>query len=737
MINALEKIIHKFESEQSKDIRSRVVRLVLIGSILTFAALSIISFLGLFTTWKILEFRSEDLTESTADYIEDFAEEQAVQHVQGVANIKSKQINRSLTNIAYDVEFITDTMNEILSNPQNYSSRPLSNAREKAIYAKEPYIFYSKHLLDSGISESVRKEVELESNIADCLLSISDFYNNNDSSLIFCSKNEFLIGIGMSLAEDKPIEWLAGDSLKEMDLLQRPWYLKAKKEDKLIFTDLFLGSDGDLNITCAKPYYAGDEFAGVACVGLNLKTMSVVSTEMLDKNQHRSTDIDFILDNKGEIVVSTATEGKLIAGTTDFATDFPELTEEMKAGKTGISVLNIDGEEYYIAYTPIEITSWSFASLLKKEDIISSVKMLKADVSSQMSVFQISLSRLLWSLFIISSAILLILLLILFRFGIKSSDKFVKPIQELTAGVKDIASGDFDKKLDIRTGDEIESLAVCFNTMTDELKTYIENLTKATADKERIATELNVATNIQISMLPRDFDFNRDDFEIYATMNAAKEVGGDFYDFYLLDEKHLVITIADVSGKGVPAALFMANSKTILKNFAMTMSSPDDFAAVMALANNQLCQGNDEMMFVTVFMGMLDLETGRFIYVNGGHNPPMVYHKATDKFEYMEVKQNIVLGMMDGMDFEQQEIQLESGDMLYLYTDGVTEAMDIDNNQYGEERLSECLNKVNKKAALSEILQNVRDDLSKHVGEAEQSDDITMLGLRYHNKSLQ
>ena len=730
MIKALEKIIHKFESEQSKDIRSRVVRLVLIGSILTFAALSIISFLGLFTTWKILEFRSEDLTESTADYIEDFAEEQAILHVQGVATIKSKQINRSLMNIADDVEFITDTMNEIMSNPQNYSSRPLSNAREKAIYAKEPYIFYSKHLLDSGITETVRKDVELESNIADCLLSISDFYNNNDSSLIFCSKNEFLIGIGMSLSEDKPIEWLAGDSIKEMDLLQRPWYLKAKKEDKLIFTDLFLGSDGDLNITCAKPYYTGDEFAGVACVGLNLKTMSVMSTEMLDKNQHRSTDIDFILDNKGEIVVSTATEGKLIAGTTDFATDFPELAEEMKAGKAGISVLNIDGEEYYIAYAPIEITSWSFASLSKKEDIISSVKMLKTDVSSQMSEFQFGLSRLLWPLFIISSAILLILLLILFRFGIKSSDKFVKPIQELTVGVKDIASGDFDKKLDIRTGDEIESLAVCFNTMTDELKTYMENLTKATADKERIATELKVATKIQLSMLPHNFDFNREDFEVYATMHAAKAVGGDFYDFYLLDENHLMITIADVSGKGVSAALFMSRSKTILKNFATMMTNPDDLASVMTLSNNQLCQGNDEMMFVTVFMGMLDLQSGKFIFVNGGHNPPMVYHKSIDKFEYLKVKENIVLGMMDDMDFEQQEIQLETGDILYLYTDGVTEAMDIDNKQYGEERLSEYLNKINKKAALEEILQKVKEDVADHVGEAEQSDDITMLAVK-------
>ena len=731
MINALEKIIHKFESEQSKDIRSRVVRLVLIGSILTFATLSIVSSLGLLTTWKILEFRSEDLTESTADYIEDFAEEQAINHIQGVANIKSKQINQSLMNIANDVQFIADTMNVIISNPQNYNSKSLSDARYKLIYEKEPYIVYSKTLLDNGISEDIRKDIENASNITDCLISLCDFYDNNEASLFICSKNDYLICIDM-LLEDKSAVKISEGFLDNVIVTQRPWYIKAKAEDKLIFTDLYLTSDGALGITCAKPYYKGNEFAGAAGVGLTLNTMSVMSTEMLSKNTHRSTDIDFILDNKGEIVVSTATEGKLIAGTTDFETDFPELTEEMKAGKAGISVLNIGGEEYYIAYAPIEITGWSFASLLKKENIISSVKMLKTDVSTQMNEFQFGLSKLLRLLFIIASAILLILLLILFRFGIKSSDKFVKPIQELTAGVKDIASGDFDKKLDIRTGDEIESLALCFNSMTDELKTYMTNLTKATAEKERIATELNVATNIQISMLPRDFDFNRDDFEIYATMNAAKEVGGDFYDFYLLDENHLVITMADVSGKGVPAALFMANSKTILKNFAMTMSSPDDFAAVMALANNQLCQGNDEMMFVTVFMGMLDLETGKFIYVNGGHNPPMVYHKATDKFEYMEVKQNIVLGMMDGMDFEQQEIQLESGDMLYLYTDGVTEAMDIDNNQYGEQRLSECLNGVDKSADLPTILQNVRDDLSKHVGEAAQSDDITMLGLRYH-----
>lgn len=178
--------------------------------------------------------------------------------------------------------------------------------------------------------------------------------------------------------------------------------------------------------------------------------------------------------------------------------------------------------------------------------------------------------------------------------------------------------------------------------MTTELQTYIKNLEQITAEKERIATELNVATNIQKNMLPCIFPPypDRKDFDIYAVMYPAKEVGGDFYDFYLLDENHLVITIADVSDKGIPAAMFMVITKTILKNFVMSMTSPDDFSAVVQCANRQLCENNEEMMFVTVFMGMLDLKTGKFIYVNAGHTPPMIRHKRKDDstFEYLPVE---------------------------------------------------------------------------------------------------
>ena len=304
------------------------------------------------------------------------------------------------------------------------------------------------------------------------------------------------------------------------------------------------------------------------------------------------------------------------------------------------------------------------------------------------------------------------------------------PIKKLTDGVREIASGNLDKKIDIHTGDEIEHLATCFNAMTDELKNYMENLTKITAEKERISTELNVAKDIQLGMLPHNFNFGRADFDIYATTNAAKSVGGDFYDFYLLDENHLVMTVADVSGKGIPASLFMVISKTMLKNFTTFANAPDDYAAVMMNANNQLCQGNEEMMFVTVFFGVLEIDTGKFIYVNGGHNPPIIYHAKNNSCEYLNVNKNFVLGGMEDVPYKQQETTLEHGDLIFTYTDGVNEAMNVDNEEYTSERLLEFMNATDCRADLQTLLAAVKADVAKHVGAAEQSDDITMLALR-------
>ena len=328
------------------------------------------------------------------------------------------------------------------------------------------------------------------------------------------------------------------------------------------------------------------------------------------------------------------------------------------------------------------------------------------------------------------TAALAVLFLMLLLQGNHLRLNLLEPLKKLTEGVREITGGNLDKNLDIQTGDELEKLAGAFNTMTDELQTYMKNLTEVTAERERIATELNVAKDIQRGMLPQDFDFGRSDFEIFATMNAAKEVGGDFYDFYLLDENHLAVTVADVSGKGIPASLFMVISKTVLKNFATFATNPDDYAAVLSCANNQLCQGNEEMMFVTVFFGVLEIDSGRFIYVNGGHNPPVIYRRAENRCEFLSVQKNFVLGGMEDVPYVQQETKLERGDLIFAYTDGVNEAMNENHEEYTSERLLKFMNGTDCRADLQTLLAAVRADVTEHVGDAEQSDDITMMALR-------
>ena len=278
-------------------------------------------------------------------------------------------------------------------------------------------------------------------------------------------------------------------------------------------------------------------------------------------------------------------------------------------------------------------------------------------------------------------------------------------------------------------------MANAFNNMTDKLQNYMSHLTKVTMEKEHIATELAVATNIQESMLPHIFPFapERKEFDIYATMQAAKEVGGDFYDFYLVDDEHLLVTIADVSGKGVPAALFMVIAKTMLKNSVLSMDSVKSLADVMARTNDQLCQNNDAMMFVTAFMGILNLTTGQFNYINAGHNPPALYKASEKRFDYLPLERNFVMGGMDHIKYKGQELTLQKGDRLVLYTDGVTEALNDSKELFGEERLLDTLNKtkVNENSAQNLLLE-LEQVLNDYVGNAEQSDDITMLALVYN-----
>jgi serine phosphatase RsbU (regulator of sigma subunit) len=289
----------------------------------------------------------------------------------------------------------------------------------------------------------------------------------------------------------------------------------------------------------------------------------------------------------------------------------------------------------------------------------------------------------------------------------------------------EITRGNLDEKVEVSTNDEFKALSTGINGMVEALK---EAIKEAAA---RIDDELAFARAIQLSALPSHFPAfpDRTEFDIFADMQPAKEVGGDFYDFFLIGEDKLAVVIADVSGKGIPAALFMMISKTLIKNLALSGISA---AEVFTKANNSLCENNDAGMFVTAFMAVLDCKSGKLSYVNAGHNPPLI-KKAAGAVEWLPVKPNFVLTGMEDIKYVEQEIILAPGDLLFMYTDGVTEACNQALELYSDNRLFKELNNdtLEDPTAAADIVEYVLDSVESFADGAEQADDITMLSLKY------
>ena len=300
--------------------------------------------------------------------------------------------------------------------------------------------------------------------------------------------------------------------------------------------------------------------------------------------------------------------------------------------------------------------------------------------------------------------------------------RIVSNIQSINGSLSKITGGDLDQRVDIRDTEEFASLSDDINTTVAALKQYI------TEAEQRIDKELEFAQTIQKAALPSVFPPypNRNDFEIYACMDTAREVGGDFYDFYLLSDRTLAFLIADVSDKGIPAAMFMMQAKTLLKSLAESGMTVEQ---VLTRANDKLCQNNEANMFLTAWMGILDLETGLLQYSNAGHNPPALL-RAGEDWEFLRSRPGLVLAGMEGIGYTSHQLQLHPGDVLYLYTDGVTEAADQYSELYGEPRLQAVLQK-HKDRTPEDLCAAVLESVRNHAGTAPQSDDITMLALRY------
>ena len=355
------------------------------------------------------------------------------------------------------------------------------------------------------------------------------------------------------------------------------------------------------------------------------------------------------------------------------------------------------------------------------------VDILMNEVMEDLHSFAWQMVSLMNSLMIVFSGILIFI----------SSKTISGPIRSLSAAAeklveeeqaRETTDTEIFKQLTIRSNDEIGELYHSLSQMEQDMNAYIRDLLSFTAKNERITTELSLATEIQMAMMPHIFPPfpDRPEFDVYATVTPAKEVGGDFYDFFLIDDDHLCLVIADVSGKGIPAALFMMVSKIILQSCAMLGRSA---AEILTKTNEALCSNNQAEMFVTVWLGVLEISTGKLTAANAGHEYPGL-KAANGSFELVKDKHGFVVGGMEGAKYQEYELQLEPGAKLFLYTDGVPEATDAAKQMFGVERMLAALNEE-PDGTTEQVLKNVSNAVSGFVKDAEQFDDLTMLCLEY------
>lgn len=746
-----------------KTIRNKVMGLVLIISLAAIIILGAVSCFGIWrircTTDSSLKNLNKQATSDTTGALQT----QKKEELQSLVENKSSVADTSLNLILNQTRIVAMAAKDIFENEDEYIrgqadySLPLDSYDFSCNYPESVIGQFSFHIRaprevmepssiveengeiikaeldENSLSGTMRRDLYLAGYLKGVLGGIRNFDNGDGT----------YNGIGATYIclESSGIDVLADTltmSMIEYDARESVWYTEASKlnEGEVFWTNPVQDSSGrGTALICAMPVFADGRFIGVAGSGGLIDNIR----ELVQSTTIGDSGYAFLVNTSGEdgvnvIASADRNENSEINRCRDNLLqseneELIDVVEKMRSKETGISEIVLDGKESYIAYSPLETTDWSMVAVISADDasIITPITEQQDNIGSityETNEQIIGMIGLMAAAFVIVALVGVIIVILL---SYKFSNRLAGPILMLTDGVKKISDGDLDFQIHVDSNDEIEILGQAFNGMTGNLKNYIANLSQITAEKERISAELNVAAKIQTDMLPCIFPPfpERHEFDIYASMTPAKEVGGDFYDFFLVDDDHLALVMADVSGKGVPAALFMVIAKTLLKNAAQTGISPKE---ILEKVNNQLCENNDAEMFVTVWLGIYEISTGRLTASNAGHEYPVI-RRAGGDFELVKDRHGFVLAGMENVRYREYVLDLGPEDTLFVYTDGVAEATDSNNDLYGTERMLAALNS-RKDGTPEEILYAVKEDIGRFVGDAPQFDDITMLAVQ-------
>ncbi|HJV34570.1 SpoIIE family protein phosphatase [Geomonas sp.] len=700
------------------NIRARILRALLGVSFLSMLCFTVISLQGISELGDFAVKSSNDLGAQTSKISKTALEQLTTESLLRITVDQASLCNSEFEEIEATVNVLADLAQKQWQRPGTFPGNRSFAVNRRPRDLRDASVYQYPRGVDV---RRIREDVEISS-------AMDTFFRPILASNANIS--DFNIGTPNGLFRRFP--W--GPVAADYDVRKREWFKGALQRGTGGWSDPYLGVIAkNLRINYAKPVFVGKTVKAVVAINVPLRTVNERIISMRLNNQGSA----LLVDRQRKII---AREGMPVDGEKwadpqqveifelDAGTgSHRELEEDLLAARKGITRGIYKGKEYYIAHAPLQTTRWSLIFIMPVEVINATVipaEKAISGVTSQVTARIRTTMLDLTEVFFAAIAAVYLLAWSVARF-------ITEPIMILDAGAKVIGDGNLEHRIEVHTGDEIEALAETFNRMTDNLREYIRNLTETTAAKERIQGELNVATDIQGSLLPRLFPPfpTRKEFDIFARMDPAKEVGGDFYDFFFVNDKTLCFLVADVSDKGVPAALYMMVAKTLLKTEALRGLGPDEILSSV----NKLLADNDSCMFVTVFCALLDTDSGEVLFANAGHNPPLIY-RSGQRFEYLKIQAGFVLGPIPDTSYRTETLTLAQGDVLFLYTDGVTEAQNQAAELYGEKRLLEALNR-GEVGDLNTMVQAIRSEVEQHADGAPQSDDVTMLALRFRGNS--
>ncbi len=700
------------------NIRSRILKALLGVASISLISFAIVSLDGMMRLGDFSVKSSTGLGQETLKISKSALESLAQDGLQRIATDRANLCNAEFKEVEGAVNVLADISEKLWANPTLYPRNRSYSAAQQPPNPKLSSVYQYPIGVDF---KKVKSDLELSSAMDSIFM---PFIANNSNI------NDFNLATPDGLFRRFPWGTVADD----YDVRKRDWFKRAVESGKGGWSTPYIGVIAkNLRINYSKPIYRNKKLVAVVAINVPLQTINerIISTRL--NNQGSAV----LVDNNRKII---AREGMITNSENwadpqkaeHFALDSDSLgnknfEEDLLAAKPGIHRAKYKGKDCYIAYAPVTSTHWSVLFIMPVDAINAPIIPTEKAIIHQAETVKGQVTDKIRFSIVVLSVVFLIIVFAVYVVARRMAEFVTGPIMELDKGVRIIGNGNLEHKIEIDSGDEIEELAGTFNKMTSDLREYIRDLTETTAAKERIQSELKVATDIQASLLPRLFPAfpDRPEFDIFATMDPAKEVGGDFYDFFFIDDNNLCFIIADVADKGVPAALYMMVSKTLLKSEGQRLGEPDQ---ILRYVNNILAADNENCMFVTVFCAILNTRTGEVRFANAGHNPPLIIE--SQGIRYLTVKAGFVLGPITDSAYETELITMLPGDTLFLYTDGVTEAKNPEAELYGEPRLLNAL-ECGPKEDLAEMIHNIRTAVTKHANGAPQSDDVTLLAIKY------